>query len=235
MYPLTTRIEAVAFAPQLASQPPFDKLPSMQLLSDGVSESGSGRRRLHLRLDTVAPCWGAMNMTGSLVGWSFAPDLPISATSQVPLHAVISFATPQACCTVDYIRASNVMQYCSSERNIRALGHCSLQDGTPQHVVRIAGNSGSEEWLFWVDVEQVTLGFVLVCDTAADSSTVRRVLRVLSVPVSAHCLQGGHLFIEVAVTYWERSTAALDKFVTERLPKWTTLLWGVTMHSEWSF
>lgn len=86
MYPLTMRIEAVAFAPQVASQPPFDRLPSMQLLSDEVSESGSGRRRLHLRLDTVAPCWGAMNMTGSLAGWSFAPDLPISATSQVPLH-----------------------------------------------------------------------------------------------------------------------------------------------------
>lgn len=51
----------------------------------------------------------------------------------------------------------------------------------------------------------------------------------------AHILQGGQVLIEVAVTYWERSSEALDKFVAERLPKWTTLLWGVTMHSEWTF
>ena len=88
MYPLTSRIEAVAFTPQVASQPPFDRLPSMQLLSNETSALGGGRRRLHLRLDTIAPCWGAMNMTGSLAGWSFAPDLPVSATSQVVLHDV---------------------------------------------------------------------------------------------------------------------------------------------------
>lgn len=46
---------------------------------------------------------------------------------------------------------------------------------------------------------------------------------------------GGHLHIEVAVTYWQRNTPALDKFVAERLPPWTTLLSGVTMHSEWTF
>ena len=49
------------------------------------------------------------------------------------------------------------------------LGGNTLQDGTPQHVVRIAGNSGSEEWLFWVDVEQVMLAPVLFFDTAANS------------------------------------------------------------------
>lgn len=71
-------------APQLASQPPFGALPSLQLLRSEASASGDGRRRLHLRLDTVAPCWGAMNMTGPVAGWSFAPSLPFTATSQVP-------------------------------------------------------------------------------------------------------------------------------------------------------
>lgn len=159
MYPLTTRIEAVAFAPQLASQPPFDRLPSMQLLSDEVSEAGGGRRRLHLQLDTVAPCWGAMNMTGSLAGWSFAPDLPVSATSQVPSYCKIT-AKP---CHVAQVVCGSIRKHvhlCGTKRGIRAAGHDVLQDGMPQHVVRIAGNSGSEEWLFWVDVEQVWLGFV---------------------------------------------------------------------------
>lgn len=40
---------------------------------------------------------------------------------------------------------------------MKTCGTCDLQDGKPQHVVRIAGNTGSEEWLFWVDLEQVRL------------------------------------------------------------------------------
>lgn len=83
MYPLTSRLEAVAVAPELRSQPPFGALPSVQLLGSGASDAGGGRRRLHLKLDTVAPCWGAMNMTGPIAGWSFAPGLPSSAISQV--------------------------------------------------------------------------------------------------------------------------------------------------------
>lgn len=47
--------------------------------------------------------------------------------------------------------------------------------------------------------------------------------------------EDGQLHIEVAVTYWQYTTAALDKFIAERLPPWTTLLSGVTMHSEWTF
>lgn len=76
----------------------------------------------------------------------------------------------------------------------------SLQGGGAEHAVRIAGNAGSEEWRFWVDLAT-----------------------------------GGRLHIEVAVTYWQRSTAALDKLIAERMPPWTTLLSGVSMHSDWSF
>lgn len=74
------------------------------------------------------------------------------------------------------------------------------QNGTAHHAVRIAGNKGSREWAFWVDVAE-----------------------------------GSALHIEVVVTFWELGTAALDKFVSERLPPWTTKLSGVTLLSEWSF
>lgn len=74
------------------------------------------------------------------------------------------------------------------------------QDGKVEHAVRIAGNAGSEEWRFWVDL-----------------------------------MAGGALHIEVAVTYWERSTPALDKLIAERMPAWVTLLLGVSMHSDWTF
>ena len=77
----------------------------------------------------------------------------------------------------------------------------AMQGGGWEHAVRIAGNAGSEEWRFWVDLQP----------------------------------DRGQLHIELAVTYWQRSTAALDKLIAERMPPWTTLLSGVSMHSDWTF
>ena len=44
---------------------------------------GAGARRLRLQLDTGAPCWGVVNMTGAVQGWSFADGLPHSAVGLV--------------------------------------------------------------------------------------------------------------------------------------------------------
>ena len=77
---------------------------------------------------------------------------------------------------------------------------CRLQDGTPEHAIRIAGNNGSRVWDFWVDVGA-----------------------------------GTPLRLEVVVTFWQRSTAALDKLVAERMPTWATMLSGVSLHSHWEF
>lgn len=44
---------------------------------------GAGARRLWLQLDTGAPCWGVLNMTGAVQGWSFADGLPHSAVGLV--------------------------------------------------------------------------------------------------------------------------------------------------------
>lgn len=76
----------------------------------------------------------------------------------------------------------------------------SAQDGKPEHGLRFAGNEGSREWTFWVDV--------------AAGSTLR---------------------VEVVVSFWQRGTAALDKLIAERMPKWTTMLSGVSLHSQWDF
>lgn len=77
---------------------------------------------------------------------------------------------------------------------------CRLQDGTPEHAIRIAGNNGSRVWDFWVDMGA-----------------------------------GTPLRLEVVVSFWQRSTAALVKLVAERMPAWTTMLSGVSLHSHWEF
>lgn len=43
---------------------------------------------------------------------------------------------------------------CFASCCIDAESFAFLQDGKPEHAVRIAGNTGSEEWRFWVDLEE---------------------------------------------------------------------------------
>lgn len=45
----------------------------------------------------------------------------------------------------------------------------------------------------------------------------------------------GQLQIDVSVTFWDRTTAAMDKIVADRMPSWTTILAGITLQSQWSF
>lgn len=90
MYPLTARLDGVVVAAQLPSRPPVDIPPSMELLGRQPSPAGGGLQRLQLRLHTGLPCWGALNMTGDIAGWSFAAGLPHSATSRV--RAIVSLS-----------------------------------------------------------------------------------------------------------------------------------------------
>lgn len=43
----------------------------------------AGAKRLSLVLDTGAPCWGVLNFSGALEGWSFGEGLPNSSISKV--------------------------------------------------------------------------------------------------------------------------------------------------------
>lgn len=153
LFPLTSRLDGPVLQPQLLSLPPIPQLPLLKLT--GTQALPQGGRRLSLVLDTGEPCWGVLDMSGVIQGWSFGQGLPQSAVDE---------------------------------------------DGVAHQVVRIAGNRGSRLWSLWVDVSE-----------------------------------GSQLRIEVAVTFWGRGTAALDKFVVERLPPWTTKLSGVTFLSDWTY
>jgi hypothetical protein len=59
--------------------------PSILLLERGAAPGAAagGRQRLHLLLHSGEPCWGVMNMTGPVAGYSFSDGLPNSTTTQV--------------------------------------------------------------------------------------------------------------------------------------------------------
>lgn len=59
----------------------------LQVNKEATSAS-SGTVRLHLELQTVKAAWGTFNMTGSVLGWSFADDLQANYVEEVsPLHS----------------------------------------------------------------------------------------------------------------------------------------------------
>lgn len=57
---------------------------------------GTGGRRLSLQLDTGAPCWGVLNMTGGVEAWSFAEGLPHSSVGLVSTRLPLYLLAAQA-------------------------------------------------------------------------------------------------------------------------------------------
>ena len=85
---------------------------------------------LYFTLETREPCWGVINMTGQLLNWSFTDGLPATAVSKVLNLKCIAL-----------VGAVQLVWQQKTEH---------VQDGELEHIVRIAGDQGSETWPFWV-------------------------------------------------------------------------------------
>ena len=76
--------------PRQRRDPPLAS--SMRLVSR--SPAGQGRERLRLQLEQPKPCWGVLNVTGRVAGWSFTADEPPAASLQVPFPPCFLHAFP---------------------------------------------------------------------------------------------------------------------------------------------
>ena len=132
LYPLNYLVTGISRAAPVADLLSGDQLPSLRETSPRSpvaappGSSGGSWERVHLRLDTVLPAWGVLNISAPVGAWSLS-----KVVGSTPTPGVSRFVSCEGWCL--YKKGPNLL-------TCRALAAVAMLQGSTAHMVRYASN-----------------------------------------------------------------------------------------------